>query len=115
MLSIIIKHLPLQRLHDAGGLYSVLFLATGANVMLTANLWQEVGLCNGASGKVHQILYQEDQQPPALPIAVLVNFDNYCGPPFLTDLPKCIPIPPITFEWDNGGQKLSRQQLPLQL
>lgn len=94
---------------DAGGLYPVVFLATGARIMLTANLWQEVGLCNGAAGTVHQILYQDDNQPPDLPIAILVDFDRYAGPAFLTDRPQCIPIPPI------GAHRLSRQQLPLQL
>ena len=31
---------------DAGGLDAVIVLACGAAVMLTSNLWQEVGLCN---------------------------------------------------------------------
>ena len=35
---------------DAGGLEPVLFITEGAKVMVTCNLWQEVGLCNGASG-----------------------------------------------------------------
>ena len=83
--------------------------------MLTANLWPEVGLCNGAAGTVHNILYQEGQQPPNLPIAVLVVFDNYCGPSFLQQHSKCVPIPPITCEWDSGAQRLSHQQLPLQV
>ena len=101
---------------DAGGLHAVIFIAVGAPVMLTANLWQEVGLCNGAAaGIVYKILYQEGQGPPNLPIAVLVDFDQYSGPPFIVDRPKCIPIPPTTFEWDSGVQRLSRQQLPLQL
>lgn len=51
---------------DAGNLHPVIFLATGARVMLTANLWQEVGLCNGAGGTVYAILYQNDHQPPDL-------------------------------------------------
>ena len=101
---------------DAGGLYPVVFLATGAHVMLTANLWQEVGLCNGAAGTVYQMLYQENHQPPDLPIAVLVEFDRYAGPAFIADRPQCIPIPPITFEWDTGVHtKLSRHQLPLKI
>ena len=84
---------------DAGGLYPVVCLAVHARVMLTANLWPEVGLCNGSAGTVYKILYQDGHRPPHLPIAVVVDFDTYIGPPFLPDHPKCIPIPPITFEW----------------
>ena len=97
---------------DAGGLYPVLLLASHTRVMLTSNVWQQVGLCNGAAGTIYQFLYQTDNKPPDLPIAVLVNFDNYAGPPFLSHLPKCVPI---LFEWESGGRRLSRQQLPLQL
>lgn len=96
---------------DAGGLYPVVFLSEGAKVMLAANLWQEVGLCNGAPGIVQHFFYHEGHAPPNLPIAVLVHFPNYCGPPFLNSAPKCVPIAPITFEWESK----SRQQLPLQL
>ena len=59
---------------DAGGLFPVVFLAVGARVMLTSNLWHEVGLCNGAAGTVYQILYHEGHRPPDLPIAVIVDF-----------------------------------------
>ena len=96
---------------DAGGLHPVLFLAEGAKVMLTANLWQEVGLCNGAPGIVQNFIYQEHHAPPDLPIAVLVHFPNYYGPQFLQSAPNCVPITPIIFEWESK----SRQQLPLQL
>ena len=46
--------------------------------MLTANIWQEVGLFNGAPGTIHNkiILYQAGQKPPNLPIAVLVKLAN---------------------------------------
>lgn len=27
--------------------------------MLTANIWQQVGLCNGTAGTVFKLLYQE--------------------------------------------------------
>ena len=83
--------------------------------MLTANIWQEVGLCNGAAGTVHQLLYQANHKPPDLPIAVLVDFDNYAGPPFLSSRPNCVPVPPLSFEWESNGRRLSRQQVPLQL
>ena len=63
---------------DAGGLHPVIFLAEGACVMLTANIWniwQQADLCNGSAGTVYKLLYQEGHQPPSLPIAVLVQFD----------------------------------------
>ena len=37
---------------DAGGLHPVLFLAEGAEVMLTANL-----LCDGAPGTIRHFIY----------------------------------------------------------
>lgn len=79
--------------------------------MLTANLWSEVGLCNGATGKILNFVYQDQHAPPNLPIAVLVHFFNYTGQHFFHN---CVPIVPITFEWTSGKHALSRQQLPLQ-
>ena len=57
---------------DAGGLEPILCLAHEAHVMLTANLWVDMGLVNGAMGTVIVICYHNDQQPPDLPIAVTV-------------------------------------------
>ena len=99
---------------EAGGLYPVLYLASNAQVMLTANLWPQVGLCNGAAGYIEEILYSEGQQPPSLPICIPVCFDKYIGPPLFPDNPKCVPIPPIVFEWEYHATTLSRQQLSLQ-
>ena len=48
--------------------------------MLTINLWASVGLCNGSTGTIIDIIYAENHAPPDLPIAVLVKFDDYCGP-----------------------------------
>ena len=100
---------------DAGGLDAVIVLACGAAVMLTSNLWQEVGLCNSATGVVEDLLFHPDRPPPCLPIAALVHFSHYTGPAFLPTNPKTVPIPPHLFEWKSDGQRLSRQQLPLQL
>ena len=57
---------------DMGGLEPVIYLSKGAKVMLTMNLWTDVGLCNGAIGTVLDFVYAESQQPPCLPICVLV-------------------------------------------
>jgi hypothetical protein len=66
------------------GLESVVFLAKGAMVMLTMNLWSSVGLCNGATGIVVDIIYQNNHQPP--------EFENNRGPVFNENQPLCIPI-----------------------
>ena len=47
--------------------------------MLTMNLWSSVGICNGVTGPVVDIIYQNNHQPPDLPIAVIiVEFEQYC-------------------------------------
>ena len=45
-------------------------------------LWSSVGLCNGATGTVVDFIFQNDHRPPALPIAVIVMFEDYRGPSF---------------------------------
>ena len=41
-----------QNSNDAMGLPSVLYLAEGAEVMITSNIWAETGLHNGARRRV---------------------------------------------------------------
>lgn len=101
---------------DMGGLEPVIYLAKGAKVMLTMNLWTDVGLCNGALGTVLDFVYAEGQQPPCLPICVLVQFDDeYNGPSVSSVFPRCVPICPITQVSASLGQRYERQQLPLRL
>jgi ATP-dependent DNA helicase PIF1 len=57
---------------DAGGLEAVIFLAQSARIMLTSNLWVDVGLVNGAMGTIQAICYRAGG-PPDLPIAVMVQ------------------------------------------
>ena len=79
--------------------------------MLTANLWVEAGLVNGAIGNVVSICYQSGG-PPDLPLAVMVKFDNYLGPTFPDNT---VPIIPIRHTWSVGSSHCSRLQLPLKL
>ena len=81
---------------DMSGLESVVFVAKDARVILTMNLWSSVGLCNGATGTVVDIISQNNHQPHDLPIAVIVEFENYRGPVFTENQLLCIPICPIT-------------------
>ena len=98
---------------DAGGLEPIVCLAQGARVMLTANLWVQAGLVNGAMGTVVAICYDEaGESPPNLPVAVTVRFDSYCGP----TLPDgTVPIIPLHRTWLSTEKQCSRLQLPLKL
>ena len=96
---------------DAGGLEPVIMLARTARVMLTSNLWVEVGLVNGAMGTVEAICYLRDT-PPHLPVAVMVHFDHYTGP---TMHNGTVPITPMRRTWSSSGGQCSRLQLPLKL
>ncbi|CAG8641197.1 7999_t:CDS:2 [Cetraspora pellucida] len=100
----------------AKGLESQILLARGTRVMLRANLYVEVGLVNGAMGTVHDILFEENQGPPALPIAIFVEFDAYNSLAIIsTDDKRTIPIPPIRRSWDTNTGTYSRLQIPLSL
>ena len=79
--------------------------------MLTMNLWSSVGLCNGATGTVVDIIFQDNQNPPDLPIAVIVMFNNYRGPHFSEEQPICA----ITVLSQTEGGFHEQQQLPLRL
>ena len=54
------------------------------------------GLCNGATGTVVDFIFQNNHQPPDLPVAVIVMFEDYRGPSFCDTQPLCVPIYPIT-------------------
>ena len=96
---------------EASGLHPIVHLATGARVMLTSNLWVEMGLVNGAMGTVKAIVYTKTA-PPDLPQAVMVYFDHYSGP---TMHDGTVPVVPLKKTWLEGRNVLSRQQLPLKL
>ena len=92
--------------------------------MLRRNLWTEVGLVNGIMGTIHSIIFKQGESPQSghLPMAVNVQFgEEYSGPSF-EGLPKnCIPISPVTAEWQSFSKTTqqysshSRKQIPLSL
>ena len=99
---------------NKSGLMNQILLAKDCDVLITSNLWKSVGLTNGARGKVKYIIYEKGVKPPSLPAVVIVQVDQYTGPPFM-GLEKCVPIVPVTRQWYEGGQPCSRTMLPLNL
>ena len=67
------------------------------------NLWSSVGLCNEATGRVVDIIYQNNHQPPDLPIAVIVEFENYRGPVF-NESDHCVSqyIQSLSVKWKHS-------------
>lgn len=51
--------------------------------MLARHIWLDKGFCNGSMGVVEDIIYKEDQYPPAPPLHVVIEFKDYNGPNFL--------------------------------
>ena len=97
------------------GLEPSIFLSKGAKIMLTMNLWTDVGLCNGATGTVVDFIYANNQQPPDLPVSIIVKFDDYSGPSINHSMPAYVPICPITVTSETLDGVHERQQLPLKL
>ena len=98
-------------------LRTMVHMARGAPVMLTANLlWDtctvKLGLMNGARGRIVAIV--GEHLPPALPIYIVVDFPDYRGHPFWPDHPTYVPVPPIRRQ-SKKSPKLERRQLPLRL
>lgn len=96
---------------DMGGLSPCIYLAVGARVMLTRNLWTEVGLCNGSLGTIHNIVYASAYE--LFPVAILVQFDTYSGPCFNND--NVVPIAPCSSTSESYGSNFERTQFPLKL
>ena len=102
--------------NDMGGLSPKLFFCKGARVMLTKNLWTELGLCNGAMGHVWDIIYLKGVNPPDLPLIILVQLDQYYnGPSAVPGIPRCVPISAVISTSDSLGSFCERQQFPLKL
>ncbi|KAK4068341.1 hypothetical protein Purlil1_13812 [Purpureocillium lilacinum] len=100
----------------AGNLAKQFPVCIGARLMLTCNLWQQVGLCNGARGTVYDIGWAPGADPIRdQPCAIMMEFDKYTGPAFLTtaDGRQIVPILPVDRDFLVGATLCTRTQFPL--
>ena len=85
-------------------------------VIITIIFISLVGLVNDTIGTVRDILFENGQDPPLLPIAVFVEFDDYTGPAIMSaEGKKVVPIPPIRRTWETNTGLCSRLQIPVSL
>ena len=101
------------------GLENSLFLAVGAEVVLTKNLWINAGLVNGAKGTVRAIVYEEGKSIGTIPETIFVEFYEFRGTPdqqmFGPGRHNWIPINPLTMHHPCPGSLIHRTQFPLRL
>ncbi len=70
---------------------------------------------NGSMGAVHDISWEDGQDPSTLPSIILIKFDEYNGPDFVHCTPGVIPVFPATRHFEYKGVACSRTQFPLRL
>ena len=73
--------------------------------MITTNIWIGARFVNEVIGEITYIVYEMGTKPPNMPMYVVIHFENYNGPPWNQDEPKCVSMVPIIL----GSQR----QLPL--
>ena len=109
----------------AHGLENSLHLAVGAQVLMSKNVCQPAGLCNGATGVVKDLVYEPGVVAPGLPKFVWVDFgEQYTGRTFFEgndDRRGWVPVHPTTATWwtpkssGHGYDEHTRTMLPLRL
>ena len=102
---------------QGSNLWAELDLAVGSRIMLTENIWTACGLVNGAFGTVRDIVWPAYTTNPRdyPPTALLIQFDQYTGPPFLQydDGSEVVPILRSCREFYLNGVQCSRTQFPI--
>jgi len=78
-------------------------------VIITCNVAYHHGLVNGTRGFLVGFVYPERAALASLPVVIVLDVPDYCGPVFYPGQPTWVPISPTT-EW-HWNQ--SRTQFPI--
>ena len=83
--------------------------------MITKNLWVQAGIVNGAVGTLRGIVPGTRNQSHELPACLLIELDQYSGPPFIRSHSRIIPILPFRVQFEHSGHPCIRVQFPIVL
>ena len=93
--------------NKANGLHTELYSCEGGEVILTSNLWSNIGLNIGANGEVIDFIYEDEAIPRSEIFTeyVVVQFHelDYDFEPILPEIPQTVAIPVVPDEWKNSS------------
>ncbi len=98
------------------GLCNHIYLAIGANIVVTANIWKRAGITNGSKGRVVDIIYRNVSSVlPDLPDIIIIELEQYSGPPFFEECHRRNWVPFVAECVYNPRSNSSRVQFPFML
>ena len=100
---------------EADNLCPEIYVCIGARIMLTTNLWTEIGLVNGTMGQIQNLSWNNGRRIDQLPSLILIKFDKYKGPDFPGCEPGVVPVFPASRQFEFKGAVCTRTQFPLRL
>ena len=90
-----------------------LLISIGSRIILRKNLWTDAGLVNRVLGYISGVVFTDYNR--MLTNYLLIEFDGYCGPPFLPEYPKVVPIPTFKGDFEHESKNCTRIQFSIVL